>query len=338
MFGWLSTRWTPAAARQRILKGTAPERVRVEGSLNLSRATGLRRLPARLAATSINLSGCPNLRALPAGLECWELLLRNSGVENLPAGMRVLERIDAEGCQRLRSVGAYQLRELLLGGCVALESLPEGLRVQRLDVSRCPLWRELPRSVVASVEYLDLSRCPQVTSLPDSFARLEGLNVADCPNLHALPAGIRIRSWVDVAGSGIRELPWSLRSVRLMWHGVPVSDRVAFHPESISVDEILRERNQELRRVLLERVGMEWFFSHARPTVLDEDRDSGGTRRLLRIEPREGEPVVCVQVSCPSTGGRYLLRVPPDVQTCHQAVAWTAGYRNPRDYRPAVET
>jgi hypothetical protein len=244
----------------------------------------------------------------------------------------------AEDCRRLRSIGPYQLQELVLRGCTALDALPAGLREQRLDVSRSPRLRTLPASLVATVEYLDVSRWPQLSELPDNFARLEGLNVADCPNLKSLPDGIRIRSWIDVGGSGVSELPWSLRSVRVMWHGVPVSNRVAFHPETITVDEILRERNQELRRVLLERVGMDWFFEHARPAVLDEDRDAGGPRRLLRITPREGEPVVCVEVRCPSTANRYLLRVPPEILTCHDAVAWTAGYRNPRDYRPVVET
>jgi Domain of unknown function (DUF6745) len=340
MFRWWTPRrgWSPAAARERILKGTAPARMRVEGNLNLAGALSLRALPERLSATSVNVSRCSNLRTLPGGLECWELIVRDSGVEHLPAPLRVLERIDAQNCRRLRSIGGYQLQELLLGGCRTLEALPEGLRVQRLDVSRCPLWRELPSSLVSTVEYLDVSHCPQLTALPDMFARLEGLNVSDCTNLKALPAGIRVRSWVDVGGSPISELPWSLRNVRVMWHGVPVSERVAFHPHSITVEEILRERNQELRRVLLERVGLEWFFAHARPVVLDEDRDAGGARRLLRITPREGEPIVCVQVQCPSTGNRYLLRVPPDILTCHGAVAWTAGYRNARDYHPLLET
>lgn len=312
--------------------------MRVDGRLNLAGLANLRTLPPRLTATSINLSRCPNLRAVPPGLECWELILRDSGVEHLPAGLRVLERIDAEDCRRLRSVGAYQLRELILRGCSALEGLPHGLSVQRLDLSGCLLWTELPTSVVAVVEYLDVSNCPQVTALPDHFARLDGLNVSGCRNLTELPAGIRIRSWIDVADSGLTALPWSLRSVRVMWHGVRVPDRVAFDPESITVDEILREPNQELRRVLLERVGLDRFFDEARHEVLDEDQDAGGRRRLLRIEPRDGEPIVCVQVQCPSTGNKYLLRVPPEMLTCHEAIAWTAGYRNPKDYRPVVET
>jgi hypothetical protein len=340
---WLRPRLrSPQDARRVILSGTAPRRLLVSGDLNLADSGALRALPERLSAASVNVSRCPRLQTIPAGLVCWQLILRESGVESLPPGLQVLGTIDAEGCRRLRSIGACQVQELLLGGCVALEALPEGLRAQRLDLSGCPLWEELPASVVASVEYLDVSRCPQVSELPGNFARLEGLNVSDCRNLAELPSGLRVRSWIDVAGTGLRRLPNSLRSVRILWHGVPVSDRVAFDPESITVEEILRERNQELRRVLLERVGLEWFFANARSEVLDEDFDRGGPRRLLRIAlnsgARDDEAVVCVQVQCPSTGGRYLLRVPPSTLTCHEAVAWTAGFSNPRDYRPVVET
>jgi len=203
-------------------------------------------------------------------------------------------------------------------------------------LSRCPLWEALPDSVVQSVEMLDVSECPQVVEIPNCFGRLEGLNVSGCRNLTDLPTGIRVRSWIDVADTGLRELPWSLRSVRLLWHGVPVSDRVAFDPESITVEEILAESNQELRRVLLERVGLDWFFEHARPEVRDEDRDAGGTRRLLSIGLNRQEAIVCVQVQCPSTGGKYLLRVPPGMSTCHEAIAWTAGYASPRDYRETI--
>lgn len=343
MFEWLRPKvWKPAAARARILQGKPPARMVVDGDLNLAGERGLRMLPERLSARTINISRCAGLRALPAGIECWQLIMRDSSIENLPAGLRVIERIDAEGSRRLRTVGAYQLAELTLRGCLAIERLPEGLRVQRLDLSNCPMWTELPKSVLGSVELLDVSGCLQLTELPD-FGRLEGLNVAGCRNLTELPVGFRLRSWIDVADTGLRELPFSLRSVRVLWRGVPVSDATAFAPETITVDEILTEKNQELRRVLLERVGLEWFFEHAKPTVIDEDRDAGGVRRLLRIEMGDSEsgrsePMVCVQVQCPSTGGRYLLRVPPEMLTCHDAIAWTAGFSNPRDYRPVMET
>ncbi|MCP6756499.1 hypothetical protein NL533_33230, partial [Klebsiella pneumoniae] len=84
------------------------------------------------------------------------------------------------------------------------------LRAQVIDLSRCPLWSELPESVLASVEFLDVSQCPQLTKLPARFARLRGLNVSGCRNLARLPDGIRVREWVDVGGTRLAGLPRSL--------------------------------------------------------------------------------------------------------------------------------
>ena len=136
----------------------------------------------------------------------------------------------------------------------------------------------------------------------------------------------------------ITTLPLSLRGVRLRWRGVPIDERIAFYPEMITVEEILQERNAELRRVLLERVGFEWFVSHTQAEVLDVDRDASGERRLLRIPLEGAEDLVCVSVRCPSTNRQYVLRVPPAMRTCRQAVAWTAGFEDPDQYQPLMET
>jgi hypothetical protein len=79
-------------------------------------------------------------------------------------------------------------------------------------------------------------------------------------------------------------------------------------------------------------------MQQARAEVLDRDRDAGGERRLLRVRVEGDEDLVCVAVICPSTGRQYLLRVPPAMKTCRQAVAWTAGFAHPDDYKPLVET
>src|SRR3982750_1359503 len=115
------------------------------------------------------------------------------------------------------------------------------------------------------------------------------------------------------------------RQVPLRWRGVPVDQRVAFYPETITAEEILDETNAERRRVLLERMGYDTFLTHAKAEVLHQDRDSGGVRRLLRVEMAGGEPLVCVSVICPSTDRQYVIRVPPNMESCHQAVAWVAG-------------
>jgi hypothetical protein len=59
---------------------------------------------------------------------------------------------------------------------------------------------------------------------------------------------------------------------------------------------------------------------------------------LLCIPVDGAEDIVCVQVKCPSTGKLYLLRVPPGMQSCQQAVAWTAGFTSPMSYQPLVES
>lgn len=137
------------------------------------------------------------------------------------------------------------------------------------------------------------------------------------------------------------------------WHGVQVEQRLITQPDTITAEEVLAERNVEVARVMLERMGIERFADEARPTILDQDhvtftvdayrswipeflRSLGlGTarqavtlqRRLLSIDtPHDPDRrVVAVEVVCPSTGRRYLLRVPPSMRTCTQAVAWTFG-------------
>ncbi len=41
---------------------------------------------------------------------------------------------------------------------------------------------------------------------------------------------------------------------------------------------------------------------------------------------------------CPSTGRQYMIRVPPNTATCRQAAAWIAGFDDPDDYHPVLET
>ena len=151
-------------------------------------------------------------------------------------------------------------------------------------------------------------------------------------------AALRVASEIEIANTKIHRLPASLSEVRLRWRGVPIDHRIAFQPRNIRVDEILAESNSALRHVLLERFGLERFFSEANAQVIDTDRDAGGERKLLRVPIAGDEDLVCVLVHCPSTGRRYILRVPPTMKTCREAIAWTAGFDNPDLYRPLVET
>jgi hypothetical protein len=117
-----------------------------------------------------------------------------------------------------------------------------------------------------------------------------------------------------------------------------VDERIVFHPETITGKEILTEENAERRSVLLDRIGFERAMQEIEAEEIDRDTDAGGIRRLLVIPIDSFEPFVGLSVIDPSTGRPYILRVPAFMTSCHQAAAWIAGFDDPDDYQPLVET
>ncbi len=336
---WPFTRWSPERARDALCAGRVPTQMRVRGALNLSRRANIRALPRFLRATTINVSGCFALRCMPDDLECEELILDQTNIESLPERLSVSRRISARDCRGLQTIPPVVVDRLDLSGCSSLARLPQGLAARQLDLAGCVRLAWLPASVALAARHLNLNGCTGLTGLPDAFGPLDVLNVGNCPNIQELPEGIRVRLSVEVAGSGLRGLPWSLRSTTVRWRGVPVSDRIAFgEPNDFTLEDVTRERNLTMRRVLLERVGLDWLLDRGNAIAVDQDQDRGGERRLLRFALEGGEDIVCVVVHCPSTGNRYVLRVPPSIRSCREAVAWTAGFTDADAYRPEVET
>ena len=122
------------------------------------------------------------------------------------------------------------------------------------------------------------------------------------------------------------------------WHGVRIPPHVVTNPESITTDEIEREQNVEVRRVLIERYGESRYLADIRAMPVQKDKYG----ELYRKELPGDEHLVFVRVlnSTPESDGRrkpYFLRVPPTIQTAQAAVAWTFGVR-PELYRPIRET
>jgi hypothetical protein len=307
--------------------------------LDLSGCTGLKRLPEDLHVQRLSLSGAWNPEYLLSGLKCYDLDLKNTGVTSLPSNLEVEYRLDLEGCTALRSLPqGLKVGSLVLRGCISVESLPEGLDVYFLDISGCTAIKDWPQQANIGVGRLTARGCAQLRALPTWLTSLAQLDVRDCTNLRHLPEGLIVTSWIDVAGTHIRSVPDSMRGVQLRWRGVAVDARIAFSPELITAEEILAEPNAERRRVLLERMGYDTFLEHAQAETIDQDRDAGGMRRLLRVKMNNDEDLVCVTVLCPSTGRQYVLRVPPTVTTCHAAAAWVAGFDNANEYQPIIET
>jgi hypothetical protein len=155
-------------------------------------------------------------------------------------------------------------------------------------------------------------------------------------------------------------------------HGRRVEGWIVEHPERITVAHIEQEQNAELRRILIERYGTARYLLDSGARQIQ--RDDFGV--LYRKELTDDEPIVMVRVlnSTPEPDGHltrtqaeaafgefavasrletmrkigvavdseprfkdYFLRVPPDMRTAHQAIAWSFG-RNPKQYAPSIET
>lgn len=265
--------------------------------------------------------------------------LSESSVGELPEGISVQFGLNLHGCHHLRRLPeGLRVGSLDVSDCPALEALPEGIEASFLDISDCPQLEQWPMSGSLRVGRLRARNCLGIRGLPPWLGRLSQLDLAGCTPISELPEGLEVGSWIDVANTSIRSLPNSLSGVGLRWRGVVIDERIAFRPEEISAEEVLGEQNAELRRVKLERMGFERFLSESEPELLDSDSDPGGERKLYRVQLEDDEPLVCVSVYCPSTGRHYLLRVPPITTTCLQAIAWTAGFDDPNDYQPLIET
>ena len=311
---------SPKEATDLILKGRAPAGLET-GVLDLSVKDGPRPL------------------TLPEGLRCFSLSLAGRAIQQLPPGLSVEYRLDLSNCGQLTELPeGLKVSTLVLTNCVALAALPAGLETNFLQLDGCTSLEKWPDDAQVTCGWVRARDCRSLPHLPKRLGPLASLDLRGCRRLESVSAGVEVRSWIDIGDTRINSLPESLKKVGLRWRGVPVTARIAFFPETFSGEEILGEPNAEVRRVMMERVGFERFLGEVKPEVLHADRDRGGERRLLRIQLANDEPIVLVSLHCPSTGRHYLVRVPPDKRTCHEAVAWTAGFDNPDEYQPLEET
>jgi len=121
-----------------------------------------------------------------------------------------------------------------------------------------------------------------------------------------------------------------------LWYyrGILVTEQIIMRPETMSLQQILSERNLEIQRIMIERFGgLAKVMREARARVVH--RSPQGT--LYRLVQPDREPLVVLEVTCPSTGRKYMLRVPPWTPTVREAIAWT--FDIPASaYNPVLET
>lgn len=352
-----SPRYVPTeAAHRAVLAGQAPAHMMTDNlvfenvneplslpegltlqSLVLRNCPGLTRLPSGLMVGSLELSDCDELTDFPEDFWATRLLLRGCRRLQRPQSWLHVGAMRMERSHVVEFAGGLSVSDGVMEclDCRELERLPMR-RMRNLSLHGCSGLRRLPDRF--EVEGLDLSGCVGLDWQEFALVEVRELNLADCVQLTSLPPWLDVSESVDVANTGLTELDDWHRHCRLLWRGVPVDATVAFHPERLKPEDVLAQENAEVRRVMLERVGLERFFSELPHDVLDSDRDKGGARQLLRVDGRGREDLQVLMVKCPSTGRRYFLRVPPWVETCRAAAAWIAGFNNPDDYQPVAES
>lgn len=123
-----------------------------------------------------------------------------------------------------------------------------------------------------------------------------------------------------------------------MLSGIRIPPEIITNPESITFAAIAKEQNVEVRRLMVRHMGFDRFIRESNAEKVHEDRF--GT--LYRIAIEGDEPYMLLQVtnSTPEPDGsfeKYVLRVPPEMRTAHEAVAWTFE-RTPETYNPVHES
>lgn len=120
------------------------------------------------------------------------------------------------------------------------------------------------------------------------------------------------------------------------WHGTIVPKQTIMSRPS--VQSIQTERNIEVKRVLLARYGESKYLIDSGAELID--RSEFGT--LYRCEMPGDEPLVMVEVRNSTaepdgTFRMYYLRVPGNILTAREAVAWTFALRE-HEYAPLQQT
>jgi len=121
-------------------------------------------------------------------------------------------------------------------------------------------------------------------------------------------------------------------------HGIDVGKRIVEQPETITVKEIEKESNVELRRILIDQYGQDRYLIDSGAKEINTD-DWGTLYRKIQDDDEDMLMVKLVNSTVESDGTykEYFFRVPPDenITTAYAAVCW--GYGDP-NYNPQQQT
>lgn len=112
-------------------------------------------------------------------------------------------------------------------------------------------------------------------------------------------------------------------------HGITVTERILLHSETLTVEEIQNEKNAEVRRVMIEKLGPGTYLQKAGAKLIDMDSLTltGSAPRAL-MKDHFGEKWLVGTDG--STARVYTMAVPKNAKTCREAHQMIAGFEESR--------
>lgn len=103
------------------------------------------------------------------------------------------------------------------------------------------------------------------------------------------------------------------------WHGQNVPAKVIMAPETLTVDEISKETNAEVQRIMVERYGPGKYMQDSGSQLIDADGGLGkmGSAPRALYQDKTGQKWLVGTDG--STARVYYMAVPPEVNTCQEA-------------------
>ena len=132
---------------------------------------------------------------------------------------------------------------------------------------------------------------------------------------------------------------WPAAKKAWFWRGVEVPQWIITEPQRITLGSIGSQRNLELRRCMIERFGQERFLRETAADLIGED-DYGKLWHPKLGRDESPHRIIQVQNGTREQDGtrrNYFLRVPAQMQSAREAVAWTYGL-SAEQYAIAVRT
>lgn len=120
--------------------------------------------------------------------------------------------------------------------------------------------------------------------------------------------------------------------------GARVPRRLSEDPASLTVEDISNAQNANIRRIMIDLYGASRYLEDSGSRLVSKDEYG----ELYQRELPDDEPLTMVRVKNSTmepdgTFRYYFLRVPPNMMTAKEAVAWTFGLES-GEYQPDVET